>query len=398
MLTKQPLAEWFATYQYSVKLCCSQDEEMSIIGALFYGSLFLYCDGLLKSILSHPDWITLNKNKEKPIIIDLIVKPFKCPGKSINMIFVQSERSKKEEATKFFLSLYDGTPKRYPRGDMLFFIPVTSKLEDDYTDAQRVKFIFNHTAYLGEEDCTAIFGFTDINTQILLKDGKQVALRTLLKSLPASTGMSRPRLFQVVDPNGGQNCTLVTFQRCDRPAIEERKATLEDELCSHLAPGEIGKALKDETDSLRFVGAFHKNKGEVIRIHNPSKTHLDFMEHADRLLSSPPKKRSNSTMVTPDQSVTTSSTSTPTVSVQTGNINYSQAVQAYTTQIRSVNIQPRGGMTMTTMTQTSQLVSAVMESRFQTIEQEQQDIKHRLHSVEHRTTTTDENIRLMMAH
>ena len=89
---------------------------------------------------------------------------------------------------------------------MLFFIPVTSKLEDDYTDAQRVKFIFNHTAYLGEEDCTAIFGFTDINTQILLKDGKQVALRTLLKSLPASTGMSRPRLFQVVDPNGAQNC------------------------------------------------------------------------------------------------------------------------------------------------------------------------------------------------
>ncbi len=122
------------------------------------------------------------------------------------------------------------------------------------------------------------------------------------------------------------------------------------------------------------------------------------MEHADRLLSSPPKKRSNSTMVTPDQSVTTSSTSTPTVSVRTGNINYSQAVQAHTTQIRSVNIQPRGGMTMTTMTQTSQLVSAVMESRFQTIEQEQQDIKHRLHSVEHRTTTTDENIRLMMAH
>jgi hypothetical protein len=136
MQTQVPLAEWFATYQYSVTLCRSQDEEMSIIGALCYGSLFLHRDSLLKSILELPEWVQLNQGREKPIIVDLIVKPFKSPGKSTEMIFVRSERSKKEETTKFFLKLYDGTPKRYPRGDMLFFIPVASKLEAEYTDAQ----------------------------------------------------------------------------------------------------------------------------------------------------------------------------------------------------------------------------------------------------------------------
>jgi hypothetical protein len=36
------IMEWLDTYQYSLKLCKSQEEEMSIIGALCYGSLFIY--------------------------------------------------------------------------------------------------------------------------------------------------------------------------------------------------------------------------------------------------------------------------------------------------------------------------------------------------------------------
>jgi hypothetical protein len=158
-----PLAEYFAAYQYSVKLCRSQDEEMTIIGALCYSSLFLYHEDLLMSIQTHPSWIQLNKDRPKPIIIDLIIKPFRSPGKNVEMIFVRSECSKKELARDFFLSLYNGTPKPYPRGEMLLFVPVTSKLEDEYSDSQREKFIFNHTAYLGDEDCTAIFGLADLN-------------------------------------------------------------------------------------------------------------------------------------------------------------------------------------------------------------------------------------------
>jgi hypothetical protein len=38
--TKLPLAEWLQTYQYSIPLCKSQDEEKSLIGALCYGSLY----------------------------------------------------------------------------------------------------------------------------------------------------------------------------------------------------------------------------------------------------------------------------------------------------------------------------------------------------------------------
>jgi hypothetical protein len=138
--TKLPLAEWFQTYQYSIALCKSQDEEMSLVGALCYGSLFLHRDGLLQGITSHPDWITLNKEREKPIVIDLVVKPSKSPRKSTDMIFVRAECSKKEVVQEFFLNLYDGTPKKYPRGDMLFFIPVSSKLENDYTNEQRENF------------------------------------------------------------------------------------------------------------------------------------------------------------------------------------------------------------------------------------------------------------------
>ena len=82
---------------------------------------------------------------------------------------------------------------------MLFFIPVSSNLEGDYTDAQREKYLFNHQAYLGDEDCFVIFGLSDLDTKVTLTDGKPATIRTLLKSLPASDGMNRTRLFQVVD-------------------------------------------------------------------------------------------------------------------------------------------------------------------------------------------------------
>jgi hypothetical protein len=264
MQTKLPLAEWLATYQYSIALCRSQEEEMSIIGALCYGSLFIHRDSLLKSIMELPEWITLNHGREKPIIINLIVKPFKSPGKSIDMIFIRSERSKKEETTQFFLKLYDGTPKRYSRGDMLFFIPVTTMLEAEYTDAQRAKYLFNHKAYLGEEDCFTIFGLSDLDTKVTLKDNKAITIRTLIKSLPASERMSRSRLFQVVDVIPAQNCVLVTFQRSDRPIVEERQLDLEVELCDHLALGQESKLFVDEVQRLRFGHAYHKNHGKVI--------------------------------------------------------------------------------------------------------------------------------------
>jgi hypothetical protein len=91
-----------------------------------------------------------------------------------------------------------------------------------------------------------------------------ITTQTLLKSLLASHGMSRPRLFQVLDPNAAQICVLVIFQRCNRPLVEERKLGLEEELWSVIAPGESAKLFQDELEGLRLVGPYHKKKGKVI--------------------------------------------------------------------------------------------------------------------------------------
>jgi transcription termination factor NusB len=320
-----------------------------------------------------------------------MVKPFKCPGKSADMIFVRAERSKKEIVQAFFRELYDGTPKKYPRGDMLFFIPITSKLENDYTDEQRLKYLFNHSTFIGDEDCIAIHGLADLDNDVTLKDGSTITVRTLLKSLPASPGMSRSRLFQVVDPNGPKDCVLVTFQRTDKSFIEDRIFTLEKELLSHLAPGQSSQVLEDEFESLQYIPAYYKNKGKVIRVHHPTKSHQEFFKHADSIMSSPPKKRTHSAA---DSNQTRRSNSLQ--PLQVNNITYSGAVQAQTTRTKSV-IQPDGTRTTTT-TKMSQTVTASMEARFETIEREQQYMKQRITGVETRTATISDNIQAMMEH
>ncbi len=144
------------------------------------------------------------------------------------MIFVSAERSKQDLVREIFKAIYDGTAKTYPRGEMLYFIPV--HLGEQYTEKQRDKFIFNHETYLGDEEVTAIHGLKDLNSEVIIKGGKAVTIRILVKSLPATNGMSRNHLFQVVNHNAGQTCTIVTFQKVDRLFIEQCKLTLEKEL------------------------------------------------------------------------------------------------------------------------------------------------------------------------
>jgi hypothetical protein len=92
------------------------------------------------------------------------------------MIFVRAERSKKDIAKDIMEKIYDGSIKSYPRRDMLFFIPISSKIEDDYTPQQGDKFIFNHENYLGEKDCMALFGLNDFNSTITLKNGTTTSI------------------------------------------------------------------------------------------------------------------------------------------------------------------------------------------------------------------------------
>lgn len=326
------------------------------------------------------------------------------------MIFVRCERSKHQEAREFFMKLYDGTPRKYPRGDMLFFIPITARLTDEYTDAQRAKYLFNHQSYTGDEDCEAIVGSKPLNTGVTLQDGTIVTIRTLLKSLPAEPGMTRPRLFQVVDPHPTKPCVLVTFQRSDRLYIEQRKETLEDDLISYLLIGEIDNLLEDPTDGLSFLNAHHKHKGKVIRVQAPSKEHQEFVAHANKLLNSPPKKRTASAV---DRSTSQNQVHCSSSSATAAAMTYSGIVQSQTTSTtstRSTAAKPRSTTTTTTTT-TSQTIMAVVETRFQMIEQEninqrtqfesvQNKViqqRERLHNVEAHTSNISDDIAAMMA-
>jgi hypothetical protein len=274
---------------------------------------------------------------------------------------------------------------------MFFFIPVASKLKIDYSDSQRAKFLFNHMTYLGEKNCMAIAGLADLDTDVKLKDNSIITIRTLLKSLPESQGMSRSRLFHIVDPTAAHDCVLVTFQCSDRSFIEKRKFTLEAEILSHLASGQASVVFNDTLEGIHFIGAYHKNKGKVIRVNNPTKVHQDFLRHTDSLLSSPPKKRPNPSAATAHMGVA------PLQPINLNNVTYSGAIQAHTTHTRSIAVQP-DGMRTTTTTQMSQTVMAVMETWFQVLETEQQNMKPRITGVENKAVNISENIQAMMAH
>jgi len=56
----------------------------------------------------------------------------------------------------------------------------------------RHKLQFNHKNFIGEETIFCIGGFNNLNTFIKLKNGKNITLHHLHKSLPASAGMSHP--------------------------------------------------------------------------------------------------------------------------------------------------------------------------------------------------------------
>jgi hypothetical protein len=57
-------------------------------------------------------------------------------------------------------------------------------------EEQRDKFIFNHETYIGEEEVTAIHVLIELNPEVILKEGKAATIRTLLKKLLATNGMS----------------------------------------------------------------------------------------------------------------------------------------------------------------------------------------------------------------
>jgi len=195
-----PIAEWLDSYHYYTRSCLSQSEEMIKIGALVYSSIFIFRDHLKQAIMNHPLWQP--PNTENPPIIDIFSSKLISPGKRTKMLFASAEKSKQDLISTLLKRIYDGTPKIYPNGYMMLFVPIQEIMNS--TPEFRTKIAFNHEKFIGEEALFSIGGLNDLNTLIKLKNGTQVSVRTLLQSIPASEGMSRPQLFQQVEPNLAQ--------------------------------------------------------------------------------------------------------------------------------------------------------------------------------------------------
>lgn len=71
-------------------------------------------------------------------------------------------------------------------------------------------FIANHKAYIGNDATISIRGLCDLNTKVKITTGDTIVLQTLLKSLLASNGMSRPPLFQCVELNNAGTVIMDT--------------------------------------------------------------------------------------------------------------------------------------------------------------------------------------------
>jgi hypothetical protein len=203
--------EWLETHRYYIKICPSQAEEMVKIGILCYGSIFIFRDHLKQAIMYHPLWIPIDANS--PPIFDVFTSDLTTPGKKVKMLFVSAEKSKQQEVSHLMRTIYDGTQKSYPNGYMMLFVPIQDITNS--TPAFRAKIAFNHEKYIGNETLFSIRGLNDLNTIIRLTNGKQVSIRTLLQSIPASEGISRPQLFQQVEPNFGAVVTIATYQAKD---------------------------------------------------------------------------------------------------------------------------------------------------------------------------------------
>jgi hypothetical protein len=122
----------------------------------------------------------------------------------------------------------------------------------------------------------------------------------LLKSIPATQGMTRPQLFQFVEPNAHGAITLATYQAADKALVEARKTTLEKELRQVLDDGEDTKLFKDPNEGMWF-GSVLKQKNGRISAQNQNKLNIDHINRLNELMQSPPhpKKRTSTNISNP---------------------------------------------------------------------------------------------------
>jgi hypothetical protein len=72
----------------------------------------------------------------------------------------------------------------------------------------------------------------------------------LIKSIPASQGISRPQLFQTVEPNISGIVTMVSFQKQDSDKVYQRQNTLEMEIHQVFGGGKEERKFVDNEEGI----------------------------------------------------------------------------------------------------------------------------------------------------
>jgi hypothetical protein len=196
------------------------------------------------------------------------------------LLFVSAERSKQDEVSSLFKAIYDGTKKTYPNGLVMIFIP-TADIQKSNNDL-RQKIIFNHESFIGEESYFSIGGLQNLKTLVLLKNGTSITLHHLLKSIPASQGMSRPQLFFQVEPNSGAHVTIVTFQSQDHDLVMDRQASLENEIRQVLASDQTQNVFKNDSEGIWFGAVTKTKEGNIKPLSsNLFKPDIEYSSHRE---------------------------------------------------------------------------------------------------------------------
>jgi hypothetical protein len=280
--------EWLKFNQYYYKLSPSQDEAMVQIGTLCFGSQFIYRDNLKQSIIEHPTWTFSDSNGP---IFNIYQTDFQGPAKKVKMLFISTENSKQDIMIEYFSNLYDGSEKDYPNDTMMVFIPLTKDVR--YTPEYQTKLISNHEAYIGEEAAISIRGLRELNSKVKIVTGETITLHTLLKSLPASSGMSHPQLFQFIELNNAGTVIMGIYQACDQELVKQHADDIEQELWHIIAEGEASKIFIDELTGIEVGGTYKTKHRRIIVAQQPPITTLNHLEKVNRILYSPPKKHPN---------------------------------------------------------------------------------------------------------
>jgi len=192
--------------------------------------------------LWHPD------DMNNPPIFDIFPSKFISPAKCTKILFVSAEKSRQDEVSTLMKTIFQWNSKSIPK--WLHVVIYTSSR--------------NHSFY---------------------------SIRTLLQSIPAMEGMSRPQLFQQVEPNFGAVVTIVTYQAVDHDVVISQQSSLESEPRHIIANDEDENLFIHSIEGIWFGGVKKSKLGNIAPQQQCTKDTIAYAEHLHRIMNSPPKKR-----------------------------------------------------------------------------------------------------------